>query len=196
VSRCGGRRQQSVAITLIGAQNVAKFLGHGDHDMEVMGRQQFGLTMCEPRLGLVGVTLGTAAIPTRVIRKHPMAAMIAPPEMPPEHLCTASENVGDGPAMRRRHHSKPDSRLDPTRQRRRTARDRRARGRVPVCRMHIVYDVRTRDYLQKCPPGSIERIRYDLSPEDYRGADFEGFSSWFARQQSALRNLMSPPTSR
>ena len=32
-----------------------------------------------------------------------MAAMIAPPEMPPEHLCTASENVGDGPAMRRRH---------------------------------------------------------------------------------------------
>ena len=35
--------QPCVAITLIGAQNVAKFLGHGDHDMEVMGRQQFGL---------------------------------------------------------------------------------------------------------------------------------------------------------
>src|SRR6516225_7698345 len=95
--------QQSVAITLIGAQNVAKFLGHGDHNMEVMGRQQFGLTMCEPRLGLVGVTLGTAAIPARVIRKHLMATMIAPPEIPPEHLCTASENVGDATAASSRH---------------------------------------------------------------------------------------------
>jgi hypothetical protein len=62
--------------------------------------------------------------------------------------------------------------------------------------VHIAYDFRTRDYRQMYPPGSIERIHYDLSPEDYRRAEFEGFSSWFARQQSVLRSLMSPPTSR
>lgn len=99
----GGLHQQRIAITLVGAQNAAQFLGHGDHNMEVMGCQQFGLAMCKPGLGLVGVTLGAAAIPARVIGKHLMAAMIATPEVPSESLCTASENVGDGAAMRRRH---------------------------------------------------------------------------------------------
>jgi hypothetical protein len=65
-----------------------------------MGCQQFGLAMCKPSIGLVGVTLGAAAIPARVIRKHLMAAMIATPEVASEHLCAASENVGDDPAMR------------------------------------------------------------------------------------------------
>jgi hypothetical protein len=59
---------------------------------------------------------------------------------------------------------------------------------------HTIYSA-MRDYGQIYPSGSIERIYRDLSPEDYRRTDFEGFSSWFARQQSALRILVSPPTS-
>jgi hypothetical protein len=69
-----------------------------------------------------------------------------------------------------------------------------------VSTVHTIYDA-MRDFGQicptgSCPPGSIERIYNELSPDDYRSAEFEGFSSWFARQQSALRSLMSPPTSR
>jgi hypothetical protein len=99
----GGLHQHSIAVTLVGAQNIAKFLRYCDDNVEIVGGKQFGLAICKPGFSLIGMALGTAAISARVIRKHFVATMIATPEVPSERLCAASENVGDGTAMRRRH---------------------------------------------------------------------------------------------
>jgi hypothetical protein len=48
-------------------------------------------------------------------------------------------------------------------------------------------------------PGSEERIFFDLVPEDYQKAEYDGFVAWFKSQQNALRGLVngtsSPATS-
>jgi hypothetical protein len=47
-----GLHQQGVAVTLVGAQEFAELLRHGDNDMEVAGRKHLGLAAVrEPVFG-------------------------------------------------------------------------------------------------------------------------------------------------
>ena len=48
----GGLHQDGVAVTLVGAQHVPEFLGHGHGDVEIARRQHLGLAGFEPALGL------------------------------------------------------------------------------------------------------------------------------------------------
>src|SRR5271157_470839 len=57
-----GLHQQGVAVTLVGAQEVAELLRHGDNDMEVAGRKHLGLAVREPVFGLLGVAFGARAV--------------------------------------------------------------------------------------------------------------------------------------
>jgi hypothetical protein len=91
--------QQGIAVTLVGAQR-SQLLRHRDGDVEVIGRQHLGLTGIEPILGLLGVAFGTGAVFAGVIGEHLVAALIAAPQVAAEGLGTASQDVGDGTAMR------------------------------------------------------------------------------------------------
>jgi hypothetical protein len=51
-------------------------------------------------LGLLGVVSGTGAVFAGVIGEHLVAALIAAPQMAAEGLGAASQDVGDGTAMR------------------------------------------------------------------------------------------------
>ena len=66
----GGLHQDGVAVTLVGAQDLPEFLGHGHGDMEVAGRQHLGLARLEPAFGLVGMAFGTTPILAGVIREE------------------------------------------------------------------------------------------------------------------------------
>jgi hypothetical protein len=48
----GGFHQQGVAVTLVGAQRVPEFLGHGQDDVEIARRQDLALAGLEPALDL------------------------------------------------------------------------------------------------------------------------------------------------
>ena len=79
----GGLHQQGVAVTLVGAQRVAEFLGHGHGDVEIARRQHLGFTGREPALGLVGMAFGTAPILAGAIGEDLGGALVATPEAPP-----------------------------------------------------------------------------------------------------------------
>ena len=71
-----------------------------DGDVEVIGRQYLGLAGIEPILGLLGVAFRTGSVFAGVIREHLVAASIAAPQVSAEGLGPASQDVGDGTAMR------------------------------------------------------------------------------------------------
>ena len=99
----GGLHQDGVAVTLVGAQDLPEFLGHGHGDMEVAGRQHLGLARLEPAFGLVGMAFWTTPILAGVIREDLGGALVAAPEMSAESLGTAGKDIGDGALMRWRH---------------------------------------------------------------------------------------------
>ena len=99
----GGLHQQGVAVTLVGAQRVAEFLGHGHGDVEIARRQHLGLAGREPALGLVGMAFGTATVLARAIGEDLGGALVATPEAAAESLGSAGLDVGDDAPMRRRH---------------------------------------------------------------------------------------------
>jgi hypothetical protein len=47
---------------LVGAQDLAELLGHGDGHMKVVTGQHLELAGLEPALGIIGVALGAAAV--------------------------------------------------------------------------------------------------------------------------------------
>jgi hypothetical protein len=99
----GGLHQDGVAITLVGAQDLPQFLGHGHGDMEVAGRQHLGLARLKPALGLVSMAFGTTPILAGVIREDLGGALVAAPEMSAESLGAAGKDIGDGALMGWRH---------------------------------------------------------------------------------------------
>jgi len=100
----GSLHQQGVAVTLVGSQQRSQLFRHRDGDVEIIGRQHFGLAGFEPVVGLLAVTFGTGAVFAGVIREHLVAALIAAPQVSAEGLGAASQDVGDGTAMRGWHH--------------------------------------------------------------------------------------------
>jgi len=98
-----GLHQQGITVTLVGAQNGAQFLGHGDGDMEVMAGNDLRLASFNPLLGRVSMALGTRSAAARVIRKDLVLTMIAVPDRSAEHRRATGKNVGDGATMRWRH---------------------------------------------------------------------------------------------
>jgi hypothetical protein len=92
--------QQGVAVTLVGAQQRSQLLRHRDGDVEIIGRQHLGLAGFEPGVALLGVAFGTGAVFAGVLREHLVAALIAAPQVSAAGLGTASQDVGDGTAMR------------------------------------------------------------------------------------------------
>ena len=99
----GGFHQQGVAVTLVGAQRVAEFLGQGHDDVEIARWQHLGLAGREPALGLVGMAFGTAPILAGAIGEDLGGALVATPEAASESFGAAGLDVGDGAPMRRRH---------------------------------------------------------------------------------------------
>jgi hypothetical protein len=98
-----GLHQQGIAVALVGTQNGAQFLGHGDGDMEIMAGQHLGFAPRQPMVGIVGVAFGTGAAVAGMIGEDLVAAMIAMPEASAEGFGATVQNVGDGATMRRRH---------------------------------------------------------------------------------------------
>jgi hypothetical protein len=99
----GGLHQEGVAVTLVGAQYVAEFLGHGHGDVEIARRQHLGLAGFEPALGLSAMTFGTTPVLAGMIGEDLGGALVATPEPPSEGFGAASLDVGDGAPVRRRH---------------------------------------------------------------------------------------------
>jgi hypothetical protein len=99
----GGLHQDGVTVTLVGAQDLPEFLGHGHGDMEVAGRQHLGLAGLEPAFGLVGMAFWTTPILAGVIREDLGDALVAAPEMSAESLGAAGKDIGDGALMRWRY---------------------------------------------------------------------------------------------
>ena len=92
----GGLHQKGIAVTLVGAQRVAKLLRYGDGYMEVAARQHLALAGLEPTLGLSAMTFGTTPILAGVIGEHFGGALIAPPDASTERLGAAGLDVDDG----------------------------------------------------------------------------------------------------
>src|SRR5271165_2295403 len=59
--------------------------------------------MFEPRLGLCGVALGTAAVAAGMVREHLGVACLTAPDLTAERCGAAVENVLDGAPMRGQH---------------------------------------------------------------------------------------------
>ena len=68
------REQQIVEQTWVLQGQHVEFVGHGEHDMEVAGRQQFPFAGREPALARLRLTLGAVPVPTRVVGDGLMTA--------------------------------------------------------------------------------------------------------------------------
>jgi hypothetical protein len=54
--------EQGIAVPLVGAQDLAELLGHGDGHVKVGAREHLELAGLEPALGITGVAFGAAAV--------------------------------------------------------------------------------------------------------------------------------------
>src|SRR5262249_18618771 len=97
--RCG-LHQEGIAVLLVGAQNVAELLRDCDGDVKVGTGQHLELAGLEPALGIIGMTLGAAAIAAAVVGENLLGAVIALPEVSSQRCGATGQNVGDGAAMR------------------------------------------------------------------------------------------------
>ena len=52
-----GLHQQGISVLLVGAQDPAELLGHGDGHMKVGAREHLELAGLEPTLGILGMAL-------------------------------------------------------------------------------------------------------------------------------------------
>ncbi len=95
----GGLHQHGVTVTLVGAQDLPEFLGHGHGDVEVAGRQHLGLARIEPAFGLVSVAFWTTPVFAGMVGEDLSGALVAVPEMSAESLGAALLDVGDGALM-------------------------------------------------------------------------------------------------
>ena len=107
----GGLHQDGVAVTLVGAQDLPEFLGHGHGDMKVAGRQHLGLARFKPAFGLVSMAFGTTPIFAGVIREDLGGARVAAPKMSAESLGAAGKDIGDGALMGWRHRRAMDRQI-------------------------------------------------------------------------------------
>ena len=76
----GGLHQQGVAVTLVGAQRVPQFLGHGDGDVEIGDRQHLALRAVEPASVWSAMTFRTGPVLAGVIGEDLGGALVAAPE--------------------------------------------------------------------------------------------------------------------
>ena len=64
---CAGGEQQIVKQTRVFQGQHIEFVGHGEHDMEIAGSQEFELACRQPALAGLGLTLGAVPISARVV---------------------------------------------------------------------------------------------------------------------------------
>ena len=88
----GDAEKQTVDFTLVIVSDAGDFLRHGEDDMEILDRQQFGFTRLQPAGALGVLTLRTVPIPTRVVGDTSMRAVVAFFDMTAEYSGAANLN--------------------------------------------------------------------------------------------------------
>jgi hypothetical protein len=64
---CAGGEQQIVKQTWVFQGEHIEFVGHGEHDMEIAGRQEFALAGRQPALAGLSLALGAVPVSARVV---------------------------------------------------------------------------------------------------------------------------------
>ena len=100
-----GREQQVVERLLVRAGNGPEFTGQGECHQKVVGRQKTLFLFFDPALGFVLAAFGTAAVAARMVCVNHLFAVgvFAAIQMPAHLLCTACDNVLDGPMVAGQH---------------------------------------------------------------------------------------------
>ena len=89
--RAGGEQQIVKQARVFQGQHI-EFVGHGEHDMEIAGSQEFALAGLQPAVAGLGLTLGAVSISARVVRDSLITAAQASIAMPAEVSGAAALN--------------------------------------------------------------------------------------------------------
>src|ERR1019366_8563366 len=95
-SLSAGGEQQVVEQTRILQGQHVEFVGHGEHDMEVTGGQQFAFAGRQPALACLGLALGAVPVSARVIRDSLMPATRASIAMTAQSSGATTQNGTKG----------------------------------------------------------------------------------------------------
>ena len=82
---------------------MAQLLWDRDGDVKVVTGQHLELAGLKPAFGIIGVAFAATAVFAAMVGEHLMRTVITPPEVSSEGFGAASQNVGDGAAMRWQH---------------------------------------------------------------------------------------------
>src|SRR6266550_3789845 len=98
----GGSKQDAVNDLFVLVSDRSDLIGNGEHDMKIVGRENFGGLFCNPRGTREGLALGTMAVAAAAVARPLVITAVAAFEMTAESCGATHLDRGHDASLGRR----------------------------------------------------------------------------------------------